>query len=170
LPDTSPKHSYLRRQLSRLPLVADSFSFWLLVVALFGGIVGLGGFTFVYAEGGSYFSDNPAACVNCHVMREVYDGWHNGSHKAFATCNDCHTPHTFPGKYVIKGLNGWNHSVAFTLDNFSEPIRIKQLNRDVTQENCLYCHGDLVSAISHEEDETPTDCLACHAGVGHEPE
>ncbi len=143
------------------------FRLWLLLTALIGGIIGLGGFTFAYAEGTSYFSNNPTACVNCHVMQEVYDGWHKGSHKAFATCNDCHTPHTFPGKYIIKGLNGWNHSVAFTLNNFPESIRITPLNHQVAQENCLYCHAGLVEAISHQHNASPTDCLTCHVGVGH---
>ena len=140
---------------------------WLLLAGIVGGIIGLGSFTFAYAEGTSYFLDDPQACVNCHVMQEVYDGWNHGTHKAVATCNDCHTPHTLPGKYIVKGINGWNHSVAFTTGDFPEPIQITDLNRAVAQENCLYCHGDLVIAISHEDSDEPTDCLVCHAGVGH---
>lgn len=140
---------------------------WLLLAGMAGGIVGLGGFTFTYAEGTSYLSDNPDACVNCHVMRPVYDAWNHSSHKAVAVCNDCHTPHTYLDKYVIKAINGWNHSAAFTTGNFHEPIRITALNRRVAQENCLYCHGDFVVSISHEGSDDPTDCLACHVGVGH---
>lgn len=140
---------------------------WLVIAAIGGGVLGLGGYTFLYADGGSYLSDDPAACVNCHVMRDVYDGWHNGTHKAVAACNDCHTPHRFPDKYVVKGINGWNHSVAFTRGGFHEPIRITGLNRAVALENCLYCHGDMVVAISHEAGDDPTDCLRCHEGVGH---
>lgn len=151
---------------SKRPAVTSPWV-WLLLAGLVGGLVGLGGFTFAYAEGGSYFSDDPAACVNCHVMRQVYDGWNHGSHKAVATCNNCHTPHTFLRKYAVKGLNGLRHSAAFTLGNFPEPIRITDMNRQVAYENCLYCHGDLVAMISHEADENPTDCLQCHAGVGH---
>lgn len=156
--------SPLRRVFTSVPLWT-----WLLLAGIIGGIAGLGGYTFTYAEGASYFSNDPQACVNCHVMQEVYDGWNHGTHKAVAACNDCHTPHTFPGKYIIKGINGWNHSVAFTTGNFPEPIRITDLNREVAYENCLYCHGDLVVAISHEDQANPTDCLTCHAGVGHGP-
>jgi cytochrome c nitrite reductase small subunit len=43
--------------------------------AAIGLAVGVGGYTFVYARGGSYLTDDPAACANCHVMREQYDGW-----------------------------------------------------------------------------------------------
>lgn len=140
---------------------------WLALAGLFGGVLGLGGFTFSYAQGFSYLSNDPKSCVNCHVMRDVYDGWNRGSHKHVAVCNDCHTPHDFVGKWAIKGLNGLRHSAAFTLGSFPEPIRITALNRDVTQHTCLYCHGELVSTIAHEKSNDPTDCLTCHAGVGH---
>jgi cytochrome c nitrite reductase small subunit len=155
-----------RRWLDKLLSLA-SWRFWLLLALLFGGVVGLGIFTFAYAEGASYLLDDPNACVNCHIMQDVFDRWNHGTHKAVATCNDCHTPHTFPAKYVIKGINGFNHSVAFTLDNFHEPIQITELNRDVAYENCLYCHGSLTDGISHTTSDEPTDCLRCHAGVGH---
>ena len=122
----------------------------------------------MYGEELSYLSNDPQACVNCHVMREVYDAWNHSSHKAVASCNDCHTPHSFFSKYAIKALNGWNHSVAFTTGDFPEPIRITSLNRDVVEDNCLYCHEDLVEAISHREDAHPTDCLSCHSMVGHD--
>lgn len=158
----------MRNDSSRIRQALFAGPLWLslLVAGVFGGVVGLGGFTFMYAEGASYFSDEPDACINCHVMQDMYDGWIGGSHTA-VTCNDCHTPHTFPGNYIIKGINGWNHSVAFTLDNFHEPIRIKEMNREVTRDSCLYCHGALVEVMSHEASDTPTDCLHCHAGVGH---
>jgi cytochrome c nitrite reductase small subunit len=57
--------------------------------------------------------------------------------------------------------------VAFTTGNFHEPIRITAMNREVALENCLYCHGDMVVAISHEGEAEVTDCLRCHEGVGH---
>ncbi len=141
---------------------------WLVLFSLGGGIVGLGGFTFSYAEGLSYFSDDPKACSNCHVMRDVYDSWNRGAHHHVAGCNDCHTPHTsLVAKYVIKGLNGWNHSKAFTLNDFPATIRITPLNRAIAQENCVACHGELVSLIVHDDQAEGTDCLTCHTGVGH---
>ena len=79
---------------------------WALLALLFGGVVGLGMYTFAYAEGTSYLSDDPAACRNCHIMNDVYDAWERGPHHAVATCNDCHIPHVFPDKYVVKALNG----------------------------------------------------------------
>ena len=41
----------------------------------FGALIGVGGFTFAYARGTSYLTNDPKACLNCHVMREQYEGW-----------------------------------------------------------------------------------------------
>ncbi len=112
----------------------------LLVCALVGGVLGLGGYTFWYARGASYFSNNPQACVNCHIMREHYDSWQKSSHHAVAGCNDCHVPHDFVGKYLSKAENGFWHSKGFTLQDFPEPIRIKPRYARILQQNCIACH------------------------------
>lgn len=155
--ETPTRHSFWRKH--SIPLV---------LAALFGSLVGLGLFTFVYAEGHSYLFNDPETCVNCHIMREQYDGWTRSSHQSVATCNDCHTPHDFFGKWLVKGLNGWNHSVAFTTGNFQEPIQIREFNADIVQENCVYCHGMVVSQVitiaPHDEE---LRCVSCHGNVGH---
>jgi cytochrome c nitrite reductase small subunit len=145
------------------------FTAWIVFFLIFGGIVGLATFTFTYAQGTSYLSDNPSACANCHIMRQVYNDWNHGSHKAVAGCNDCHTPHTsVVAKYAVKAINGWNHSLAFTLGGFHEPIRITTMNRDVALHNCISCHASVTADINHAESTKPTDCLLCHSHVGHE--
>lgn len=63
-----------------------------------GLAVGIGLYTFTYAKGWAYMTDNPAACANCHVMSGQYDGWVKSSHRSVAVCNDCHTPANFFGK------------------------------------------------------------------------
>lgn len=131
-------------------------------------LLGLGVFTFIYARGGSYFSDDPKACVNCHIMNDVYNSWSRSSHQAVATCNACHVPHDIIGKWLSKARNGFNHSVAFTLQNFSEPIRITELNRQILQTNCIDCHSVIVSEIVHEANADLV-CFMCHRGVGHGP-
>jgi cytochrome c nitrite reductase small subunit len=152
---------------------------WLGLAGLFGGVVGLGGFTFTYANGFSYLSNDPAACANCHIMRDVYDAWNHSSHKAVAVCNDCHTPHNLVGKYTIKALDGMRHSIAFTLGGFPEPIQIGTFDRNIAWDNCIRCHGDLVSQMLGYPAAAPsgaapdggeanlTDCLRCHSSVGH---
>ena len=134
-----------------------------------GVLLGLGLYTFQYAEGLSYLSNDPKACMNCHAMREHYDSWTRSSHHAVATCNDCHVPHHFPAKYLTKMENGWNHSKKFTLQNFKDPIRIRPTNLIKLQENCVLCHQIAVSEIvAHREVQRgQARCTTCHRSVGH---
>lgn len=138
----------------------------LVAATLIGVAVGVAGFTFVYAEGAAYLTNDPNACGNCHVMQEQLRGWERGSHRSVATCNDCHSPHTFFGKYSTKAINGWNHSVAFTLGGFHEPIRIGPRNRAVTEGACRSCHAELGAALDGAGDEQ-VSCIRCHSTVGH---
>ena len=101
----------------------------------------------MYARGASYLTNDPEACGNCHIMREHLSAWVKSSHHAVATCNDCHTPHNFVGKYVTKASNGFWHSFYFTTGRFPDPLRITEGNREVTEGTCRYCHGDIVQAI-----------------------
>lgn len=140
----------------------------LAAAAALGMVVGLGLFTFSFAQGTSYFSSDPAACVNCHIMRDQFDNWNRSSHKAVATCNDCHTPHDNAlAKWAVKGLNGLKHSMAFTLENFPEPIRITSLNATVAQQNCVQCHETMVSQVHTSASGEERSCISCHANPGH---
>jgi cytochrome c nitrite reductase small subunit len=140
-----------------------------LAVALVAGLAaGIGGYTFVYAKGYSYLTNNPAACANCHVMQDHYDGWVKSSHRAVAACNDCHTPHNLVAKYVTKASNGFWHSFAFTSGRFPEPLRIKPRNRSVTESACRSCHEDIVLAIDrHPAPSNELSCVNCHRDAGH---
>ena len=143
-----------------------------LVVAVGAGILlGLGGFTFRYAEGLSYFSTDPKACANCHIMNPQYDSWVKSSHHIVATCSDCHLPHSLVPKLIAKAENGWHHSKGFTLENFHEPIMIKEKNSGILQESCLGCHEDLVHSIvpGSTTDPNAVTCVHCHKSVGHGP-
>ena len=131
-----------------------------------GLAAGIGGYTFVYARGASYLTNDPAACANCHVMQSYYDGWLASSHRAVAACNDCHTPHGFVGKYSTKASNGFWHSFAFTTGRFPEPLRIKPHNREITERTCRGCHGDIVEAMDTGPDRE-VSCVRCHGAVGH---
>jgi cytochrome c nitrite reductase small subunit len=136
---------------------------------LLGLLLGIGGYTFLYAEGLSYMSDDPKVCVNCHIMQPQYDSWQKASHHAVAACVDCHLPHGFVGKYFAKAENGYNHSKEFTLQDFHEPIMLKATSRRILVENCLHCHGDLVhdQVALVGDDPEALRCLYCHRSVGH---
>ena len=149
----------------------------LAIALLVGAMIGLGGFTFVYAKGYSYLSNDPSVCGNCHVMDEHLASWMKASHKTVATCNDCHTPHDPVGKYVVKARNGFWHSFYFTTGTYPWPLRITEGNHEVTEEACRYCHEAITETIDHrveagddvelDEDGESFTCTRCHRYVGH---
>ncbi len=134
---------------------------------LVGLLAGLGLYTFVYAKGYSYLTNNPSACANCHVMQDYYSGWISSSHHAVAKCNDCHTPHNLIGKYAIKATNGFFHSLAFTTGRFPDSSQIKGYNERVTEGTCRTCHAELTFSILGVHSGKDIACIKCHANVGH---
>ena len=128
------------------------------LAVLAGTLAGAGAYTFRYGEGLSYFSTDPRACKNCHVMNDQYASWTHAPHHAVARCVDCHLPHEFVRKYLAKADNGYRHSKGFTFMDFHDPIM-----------NCLRCHGDFVHDIVRGSTtrEDAVRCVHCHRGVGH---
>jgi cytochrome c nitrite reductase small subunit len=133
-----------------------------------GVACGIGAFTFIYAKGASYLTNDPKACANCHIMQDHYDAWVKSSHRSVAACNDCHAPHNLLGKYWVKADNGFWHSFAFTTGNFPDPLQIKGHNRDIAEQACRKCHGDLVTAMDGgHRGADAVSCIRCHGAVGH---
>lgn len=140
----------------------------LALAALLGVLIGVGAFTFGYGKGHSYLSDDPQACSNCHIMQDHYDSWLKGSHHAHATCNDCHLPASFLGKWLAKADNGFFHSWAFTFQDFHEPIQIKRRNLRILQAQCVSCHAALVEGMAYDPATGEAlSCFQCHHSVGH---
>jgi cytochrome c nitrite reductase small subunit len=117
----------------------------------------------------AYLGDDPTTCNNCHVMDAVYENWFHAGHHASATCNDCHTPHEFIPKYVVKAINGFNHVGAFTLGRIPEAIRAKERSRRVVQANCIRCHGETASSIADGQMNSGRVCFECHRQAVHGP-
>jgi cytochrome c nitrite reductase small subunit len=140
-----------------------------------GAIVGLGLYTFKISNAVSYLSERPETFINCHVMNSQYASWFHSAHREFATCNDCHVPHTNQvSKYFFKAMDGARHATIFTLRNEPQVIRIKEAGAAVVQENCKRCHAKMnnevntinVTAQLAHEDEGKF-CWECHREVPH---
>lgn len=157
------KQMRLRDSISRSRVIVAAL--W----SLLGVVGGVAAYTFAYANGASYFSNDPHACANCHVMHANLDSWRKSSHHAVATCNDCHAPHdNVLHKYFVKAVNGYNHSLAFTTGNFEDNFHITEFNRAVTETTCRSCHEDTVHAIESKSGrDTRLACIRCHRDVGH---
>jgi cytochrome c nitrite reductase small subunit len=141
----------------------------ILMTTLLGVALGIGVYTFAYAKGWSYLTNNPQACANCHVMNEQYDGWLKSSHRSVAVCNDCHVPHGLAGKYYTKARNGFWHSFYFTTQTFHEPIRATPKSRAIAEAACRRCHAIVVQAMGTPDHVGSRDvsCIRCHGSVGH---
>jgi cytochrome c nitrite reductase small subunit len=140
--------------------------------AVVGGAIGIalgvGAYTFGYAKGWSYLTNNPAACANCHIMHEQYDAWHKSSHRSAATCNDCHTPHALIPKYLVKAENGFWHSFYFTTGTYKDPVQARPVSIRVVEKNCRRCHGGIIDQIDlHAAEGRTLACTRCHGEVGH---
>lgn len=152
----------MSRKISRPVLILT-----ILAGILIGAPLGLGTFTFYFAEGHSYLSNNPSACINCHIMNDQYRSWSQSSHRAVAVCNDCHTPGNIFQKYAAKASNGFWHSWAFTTGRYKEPIEIKPHNKLLAEKSCLGCHQPFLESSNLLQHRDKTSCIRCHSQVGH---
>lgn len=125
----------------------------------------------------SYLSSDPLACINCHVMNTHYATWQHSSHRQSASCVDCHLPHgSFTEKYLAKARDGWNHSLAFTLNSFAPNIEISEDGAKRVQANCISCHARLARTILDNQERyhdfsgalaEDRKCWECHRDVPH---
>jgi cytochrome c nitrite reductase small subunit len=135
------------------------------LAAMAGVLLGVGGFTFWYARGYSYFFSNPVYCTNCHIMRDHYQSWKVSRHRG-QTCNDCHLPHALPEKYLAKADEGLRHSLAFTFENV-QVLRIIPRDRKIVQGNCVRCHREMVSNLLAHRAADSIPCTRCHRDLAH---
>lgn len=141
----------------------------------FGALLGLGFYTLHFSKATSYLSDDPKACINCHVMTPEYMTWAKSSHRTVATCNDCHVPqNNIFAKYFFKAKDGLYHSYVFTSRTEPQVIRAKEASIEVIQDNCIRCHENQITdarteagVAHHFEDRTSRTCWECHEQVPH---
>lgn len=145
------------------------------VMALTSLMVGLIIFLLYISKAHSYLSDDPEACVNCHIMAPQYATWNHSSHREVANCNDCHVPHNnFINKYYFKAKDGLRHATIFTLRAEPQVIFIKDEGAEVVHQNCIRCHSKLLvdpklnaTVKDHHANMTDRKCWDCHREVPH---
>lgn len=141
-----------------------------------GAIIGLAAYAIYMARVSSYASDDPATCVNCHIMTPYYQSWRHSSHAEWTTCVDCHLPHdNFVSKYAFKAVDGLYHSAVFTLKAEPDVIRAREASSKVIMNNCIRCHTQLnqefvkTGMITYAEAKEGKGkaCWDCHRNVPH---
>ncbi|MCL5278549.1 MAG: cytochrome c nitrite reductase small subunit [Planctomycetes bacterium] len=119
----------------------------------------------------SYLSDDPQACINCHVMTDAYASWQRGSHGQAAVCIDCHVPHSSVfAQYAYKGQDGLKHSYVFTTREEPQVLGLSARAVPVVQANCVRCHSQQVMMIYNVAQppaagEPQRRCWDCHQGI-----
>lgn len=134
-----------------------------------GAAFGLGCCAAYISNAASYLSDDPKACINCHIMDPEYASWQRSSHGRVAVCNDCHVPHdSLIAKYAFKAKDGLRHSLLFTFRKERQVIQAIPDSKEVIRQNCLRCHGNVVSEATTPI-HRPFDraCTDCHREVPH---
>lgn len=136
---------------------------WIALAALFAVFIT----AMVVTDFTAYLGDDPTTCNNCHVMDTAYEGWFHAPHNQWATCNDCHTPHSLIPKYFVKARSGFNHVSAFTLGHIPDAIRAKDSTRAIVQDNCIRCHQTTVADIADGQSDADRYCFECHRDLAH---
>ena len=123
----------MRKFLNSIPL------YLILPLFVLGGVAcGLGAYAMYMSRAHSYLSDDPSACINCHIMTPYYQSWMHSSHSNWTHCNDCHVPQdNVMSKYAFKAMDGLYHSYVFTLRAEPMVIRPRDASKGVIMNNCI---------------------------------
>lgn len=147
----------------------------LAVIILLGIFFGIGAFAFHLSKAPSYLSDNPATCINCHIMAPEYATWSHSAHREYTNCNDCHVPHNnIFNHYYFKAMDGLRHATIFTLRAEPQVIQIKKAGAKAVRNNCIRCHTELIvdakmerPEFTHNDLRKERECWECHRDVPH---
>ncbi|NDV60724.1 cytochrome c nitrite reductase small subunit [Bacteroides sp. 519] len=150
---------------------------WKIFAIIISGIIVGGGGLFLYMlRAHTYLGDDPAACVNCHIMAPYYATWFHSSHSRDATCNDCHVPQdNVVKKWTFKGMDGIGHVAAFLTHGERDVIQAHDRSSQVIMNNCIRCHTQLntefvkTGQIDFMMAQTGQGkaCWDCHRDVPH---
>jgi len=149
----------------------------ILPLFIIGGLLaGLSAYIIYGSRVYSYLSDEPSACINCHIMIPYYQSWNRSSHTQWTNCNDCHVPNSnILSKYVFKARDGLYHSTIFTLRMESQALRPTKGSSNVIMENCIRCHTQLTTNLaktgmitySEAKNGQGKPCWDCHMHTPH---
>ncbi len=141
-----------------------------------GAFVGLFIYAFFASRAYSYLSDDPSACVNCHIMSPYYATWSHSSHGRNTTCNDCHVPHNnVLNKYYFKAKDGLRHAAVFTMSGEDQALIAIEASSRVIMDNCIRCHQQLNTefvktgrmGFKDIKEMNGNACWDCHREVPH---
>ncbi len=155
---------------------------WLSII---GGLLLLIVISWMGVEMGIEVSSRADFCGVCHTMEPMVKSYHDSIHGGnnprgiMAACTDCHVSHEnvfvhFAGKAQSGTHDAW---VTLTRNEADLDWQAKRANHNeyVYDSGCLTCHRNLQEATSGKEfhdtyfeGKTGSQCVDCHAEVGHD--
>lgn len=145
-------------------------------IILLGATIGSLAYLIYISRMTSYLSDDPSACVNCHIMAPYFQSWQKSSHQPWTNCNECHVPHNnAANKYLFKAKDGLFHASVFTLRMEPQVLRPRDASYEVIMDNCIRCHTQLntefvktgMIGYAQTKDGGGKACWDCHREVPH---
>jgi len=131
----------------------------LLLVAVYAGLS-----LVLQAPSVARVMDSPDTCASCHVMQAAWQSHGTSAHRSL-TCADCHVDHRTTLAVWSKAIQGAKHLAMQALGQVPHPIVATESTRELVQQNCLRCHGDLMGWMLPQA--TARSCLDCHRHTPH---
>ena len=109
-------------------------------------------------------TSTPEFCASCHVMDYQYDAWMKNADHRNLECVECHLPNNnFANHMLWKGYDGTKDVIYFFGRLYADELRISVHGQHTVQDNCVRCHGEMVSQLNIED----RTCWSCHRRVNH---
>lgn len=137
---------------------------WTLAVIVLAVAAYAGATLALQAPGVARVVDAPDRCASCHVMQSAWQSHGSSAHRSLV-CADCHVDHRAILTAWSKVTQGAKHVAMQAMGQVPHPIVATQATRELTQQNCLRCHGVLMGAMLPQA--TERSCLDCHRHTPH---
>ena len=136
-------------------------------------------------ETGVEISSRANFCGTCHAMEPMVNSYHDSIHGGnnprgiTAACTDCHVSHENVFTHFVGKAQSGTHDVWVTLTKDEADLDWQAKRADhneyVYDSGCLTCHQKLEEATADKEfhdtyfeGKTGSQCVDCHAEVGHD--
>ncbi len=136
-------------------------------------------------ETGIEVSSHADFCGTCHTMEPMVKSYHDSVHGGnnprgvMAACTDCHVSHENVFTHFVGKAQSGTHDVWVTLTKNEADLDWQAKRADhneyVYDSGCLTCHRNLEEATADKEfhdtyfeGKTGSECVDCHAEVGHD--
>jgi nitrate/TMAO reductase-like tetraheme cytochrome c subunit len=159
------------------------------IMFMLGAAAVVGSEVAIYATGTEQFCTSACHSMERFTAPEWRDSPHNSSPSGVrATCSDCHIPHIYPQKLLVKtkaGIKDAYHELMGTISTAEkyEAHRARMAEQvwaymiETDSRECRHCHSEDHFDLGKQQEEairahlegvaTGKTCIECHKGIAH---